>query len=152
MYQSVYDNRALPQQSTAIWGNIVFKSLNLFLSLMLCTNIICTGCISFRILRIHRQFRRISSVSGLTYTMRVVSVIVESCWCDCSSATHVPNTNYLIEHKGLVVSDHNPEMSNNLIPRPSSFPTSSSESVKEHPMERARPQPLWGPCTFGRGR
>ncbi|KAF8181747.1 hypothetical protein K438DRAFT_1179902 [Mycena galopus ATCC 62051] len=68
----------LDTEGPAIWGNIVFKSLNLFLSLTLCTNIICTGLISFRILRIHRQFRWISSVSGLTYTMRVVSVIVES--------------------------------------------------------------------------
>ncbi|KAF8138049.1 hypothetical protein K438DRAFT_1881014, partial [Mycena galopus ATCC 62051] len=68
----------LDTEGPAIWGNIVFKSLNLFLSLTLCTNIICTGLISFRILRIHRQLRWISSVSGPTYTMRVLSVIIES--------------------------------------------------------------------------
>ncbi|KAJ7311714.1 hypothetical protein DFH08DRAFT_973804 [Mycena albidolilacea] len=61
----------------AIWGNIVLKSLNLFLSLTLCTNIICTGLISFRILRIHYQVSPLIA-SGPSYTMRVMSTIVES--------------------------------------------------------------------------
>ncbi|KAF7352149.1 hypothetical protein MVEN_01178100 [Mycena venus] len=52
----------LDTEGPAIWGNIVFKSLNLFLSLTLCTNIICTGFIAFR----------------PTYTMRALSIIVES--------------------------------------------------------------------------
>jgi len=67
----------LDTEGPAIWGNIVFKSLNLFLSLTLCTNVICTGLISFRILRIHRQISWMSA-SGPSYTMKALSVIVES--------------------------------------------------------------------------
>ncbi|KAJ7021880.1 hypothetical protein C8F04DRAFT_1139644 [Mycena alexandri] len=62
-----------------IWGNIVWKSLNTFLSLSLATNIICTALISFRILQIHRQL----TVNGMTnvgsrFGIKLVSVIVES--------------------------------------------------------------------------
>ncbi|KAF8181719.1 hypothetical protein K438DRAFT_1767799 [Mycena galopus ATCC 62051] len=67
----------LDTEGPSIWGNIVFKSLNLFLSLSLCTNVICTGLISFRILNIHLQISELAG-SRPTYTMRVVSVIVES--------------------------------------------------------------------------
>ncbi|KAJ6456429.1 hypothetical protein C8R45DRAFT_1110945 [Mycena sanguinolenta] len=63
--------------SPAVWRNIVFKSMNLFLSLTLCTNIICTGLISFRILHIHNQVSCLETTSG-TYSMRAVSAIVES--------------------------------------------------------------------------
>ncbi|KAF7376691.1 Ras-domain-containing protein [Mycena sanguinolenta] len=63
--------------SPAVWGNIVFKSLNLFLAVTLCTNIICTALISFRILRIYHQVSGLEPTSG-TYSMRAVSAIVES--------------------------------------------------------------------------
>ncbi|KAJ7234873.1 hypothetical protein B0H12DRAFT_152832 [Mycena haematopus] len=61
-----------------VWSNVVFKSLNLFLSLTLCTNIVCTGLISFRIMYIHRQITWLSPNLRPTYTMRAVSIIVES--------------------------------------------------------------------------
>ncbi|KAF7376726.1 hypothetical protein MSAN_00089800 [Mycena sanguinolenta] len=61
-----------------LWGNIVFKSLNLFLSLTLCTNIVCTAFISFRIMRIHREITLLSSSLTPTYTVRAISIIVES--------------------------------------------------------------------------
>ncbi|KAF8170522.1 hypothetical protein K438DRAFT_1982668 [Mycena galopus ATCC 62051] len=67
----------LDTEGPSIWGTIVFKSLNLFLSLSLCTNVIYTGLISFRILNIHRQISELAG-SRPTYTMRVVSIIVES--------------------------------------------------------------------------
>ncbi|KAJ6472478.1 hypothetical protein C8R45DRAFT_1077990 [Mycena sanguinolenta] len=63
--------------SPSVWHNVVYKSINLFLSLTLCTNVICTALIAFRILRIHRDLRWMSS-TGPTYTMRAVSIIVES--------------------------------------------------------------------------
>ncbi|KAJ7234883.1 hypothetical protein B0H12DRAFT_1238933 [Mycena haematopus] len=63
--------------SPTIWSNVVFKSLNLFISLTLCTNIICTALISFRILRVHRQIIMSSNFAS-THTMRAVSAIVES--------------------------------------------------------------------------
>ncbi|KAJ7796587.1 hypothetical protein B0H14DRAFT_2914049 [Mycena olivaceomarginata] len=65
------------EMEDSVWGNRALKSMNLFLSLTLCTNIICTGLIAFRILRIHHQIGWVSG-SGPTYTMRVVSAIVES--------------------------------------------------------------------------
>ncbi|KAF7376767.1 hypothetical protein MSAN_00094000 [Mycena sanguinolenta] len=61
-----------------VWANIVFKSLNLFLSLTLCTNIVCTALISFRIISLHRQITNLSSNIAPTYTMRAISIIVES--------------------------------------------------------------------------
>ncbi|KAF7334774.1 hypothetical protein MSAN_02364000 [Mycena sanguinolenta] len=60
-----------------VWANIVFKSLNLFLSLTLCTNIVCTGLISFRIMSLHRQITLSSNIAP-TYTVRAISIIVES--------------------------------------------------------------------------
>ncbi|KAJ7259993.1 hypothetical protein B0H12DRAFT_407075 [Mycena haematopus] len=60
-----------------VWGNVVYKSLNLFLSLTLCTNVMCTALISVRILRLHRRIAWMS-ISSPTYTMRAVSIIVES--------------------------------------------------------------------------
>ncbi|KAJ6456428.1 hypothetical protein C8R45DRAFT_1034453 [Mycena sanguinolenta] len=65
--------------SPAVWGNIVFKSLNLFLALTLCTNIICTALISFRVLHIYHQVScsELATTSG-TYSVRAVSAIVES--------------------------------------------------------------------------
>ncbi|KAJ6456494.1 hypothetical protein C8R45DRAFT_579663 [Mycena sanguinolenta] len=61
-----------------VWANIVFTSLNLFLSLTLCTNIVCTGLISFRIMSLHRQITHMSPNIAPTYTVRAISIIVES--------------------------------------------------------------------------
>ncbi|KAF7376696.1 hypothetical protein MSAN_00086600 [Mycena sanguinolenta] len=60
--------------SPTVWESIAYKSMNLFLVLTLCTNIICTALISFRILRIYRE---VSSTSRM-YRMRAVSAVVES--------------------------------------------------------------------------
>ncbi|KAF7376791.1 hypothetical protein MSAN_00096400 [Mycena sanguinolenta] len=65
--------------SPTVWGNIVFKCLNLFLSLTLCTNIVCTTLISFRIISLHRQITHLSlNTAPPTYTVRAMSIIVES--------------------------------------------------------------------------
>ncbi|KAJ7164440.1 hypothetical protein C8R46DRAFT_312340 [Mycena filopes] len=62
-----------------IWGNIVWKSLNTFLSLSLATNIICTALIAFRILQVNRRLNANGMSSlGPGYGIRVVTVIVES--------------------------------------------------------------------------
>ncbi|KAJ6513031.1 hypothetical protein C8R45DRAFT_332411 [Mycena sanguinolenta] len=63
--------------SATVWRNIVFKSLNLFLALTLCTNIICTALIAFRVLRTYHQVSCLETTSG-TSSMRAVSAIVES--------------------------------------------------------------------------
>ncbi|KAF8181744.1 hypothetical protein K438DRAFT_1976037 [Mycena galopus ATCC 62051] len=74
---SIWVTLSLSKFDTEGLSNVVFKSLNLFLALSICTNVICTGLISFRILNIHRQISELAD-SRPTYTMRVVSVIVES--------------------------------------------------------------------------
>ncbi|KAJ6456503.1 hypothetical protein C8R45DRAFT_1034706 [Mycena sanguinolenta] len=61
----------------AFWASIVLESLNLFLSLTLSTNIVCTTLISFHIMRLHRQITHLSSKAP-SYTMRAISIIVES--------------------------------------------------------------------------
>ncbi|KAJ7764699.1 hypothetical protein B0H16DRAFT_1525416 [Mycena metata] len=62
-----------------IWGNIVWKSLNTFLSLSLATNVICTALISFRILQIHRRVTATGVTSvGPRFGIKLVSIIVES--------------------------------------------------------------------------
>ncbi|KAF8170518.1 hypothetical protein K438DRAFT_1982665 [Mycena galopus ATCC 62051] len=68
----------LDTEGPSIWGNIVFKSLNLFLSLSLCTNVICTGLISFRILSIRRRQTSGLAGSSFMYTKKDISIIVES--------------------------------------------------------------------------
>ncbi|KAJ6456433.1 hypothetical protein C8R45DRAFT_1222120 [Mycena sanguinolenta] len=61
-----------------VWSNIVFESLNVFLSLTLCTNMVCTTLISYRIMRIHREITSLSSSLAPTYTVRAISMVVES--------------------------------------------------------------------------
>ncbi|KAJ6456469.1 hypothetical protein C8R45DRAFT_1222151 [Mycena sanguinolenta] len=80
-----------------VWSNIVFESLNIFLSLTLCTNIVCTSgyslfsnpripcsfhhttaLISYRIMRIHHEITSLSSSLAPTYTVRAISMVVES--------------------------------------------------------------------------
>ncbi|KAJ6506982.1 hypothetical protein C8R45DRAFT_1090631 [Mycena sanguinolenta] len=56
---------------------IAIKPLDLFLSLTLCTNVICTGLISFRIWYIHRLIAQIIVPSEVR-TPEVVSIIIES--------------------------------------------------------------------------
>ncbi|KAJ7084947.1 hypothetical protein C8R44DRAFT_894055 [Mycena epipterygia] len=70
--------RKLQTVDPAFWGNISFKSLNTFLALTLCTNLICTGLISFRILRSHRRVMSLVSSDDRTDSIKIVSIIVES--------------------------------------------------------------------------
>ncbi|KAJ7649036.1 hypothetical protein DFH06DRAFT_1208843 [Mycena polygramma] len=65
-------------QNSAISSSKV-DSLNAFISLSLCTNVICTGLISFKIIQVYRQVSwMVSSNSGRTDSMRILSIIVES--------------------------------------------------------------------------
>ncbi|KAJ6456459.1 hypothetical protein C8R45DRAFT_1082156 [Mycena sanguinolenta] len=74
---SIWLMTTLAEFHPAVWRKIAFDSLNLFLVLTLCTNIICTALISFRVLRIYHQVSCLESNSG-TASMRAVSAIVES--------------------------------------------------------------------------
>ncbi|KAF7342909.1 hypothetical protein MSAN_02007300 [Mycena sanguinolenta] len=61
----------------SVWHNVVYKSINLFLSLTLCTNVICTALIAFRILRIHRQLRWMST-SAAIYTLLLIATLISN--------------------------------------------------------------------------
>ncbi|KAJ6616753.1 hypothetical protein B0H10DRAFT_2036190 [Mycena sp. CBHHK59/15] len=63
----------------SVFENIVIKSMNSFISLTLCTNLICTGLISFRIFQIRRKVAgMVSGGSGRWDGTKVISIIVES--------------------------------------------------------------------------
>ncbi|KAJ6542889.1 hypothetical protein B0H19DRAFT_1076919 [Mycena capillaripes] len=63
----------------SVFQNNVVKSTNAFIALTLCTNLICTGLISFRIFRVHRRVVGIArgGSSGLA-SIKIISIIVES--------------------------------------------------------------------------
>ncbi|KAJ7740306.1 hypothetical protein B0H16DRAFT_1757990 [Mycena metata] len=74
---SIWLTVTLSTVNTATMDNITVKPLDLFLSLTLCTNVICTGLISFRIWYIHRLVAQIT-ISSEVRTLEVVSIIIES--------------------------------------------------------------------------
>ncbi|KAJ7021564.1 hypothetical protein C8F04DRAFT_1273529 [Mycena alexandri] len=74
---SIWLTVALSTVNTATRDNITVKPLNLFLSLTLCTNVICTGLISFRIWYMHRLIAQ-TTVSSQVRTPEVASIIIES--------------------------------------------------------------------------
>ncbi|KAK6988055.1 hypothetical protein R3P38DRAFT_2661090 [Favolaschia claudopus] len=66
-------------QNSAISSSKV-DSLNAFISLSLCTNVVCTGLIAFRIVQVHRQVSWMvaSNARRSSESLRVLSIIVES--------------------------------------------------------------------------
>ncbi|KAJ7688250.1 hypothetical protein B0H17DRAFT_1068929 [Mycena rosella] len=65
-------------QNSAISSSKV-DSLNAFISLSLCTNVVCTGLISFKIIEVYRQMAwMVSNNAGRADSMRMLSIIVES--------------------------------------------------------------------------
>ncbi|KAK6980732.1 hypothetical protein R3P38DRAFT_3376649 [Favolaschia claudopus] len=66
-------------QNSAISSSKV-DSLNAFISLSLCTNVVCTGLIAFRIVQVHRQVSWMvaSNTRRSSESLRVLSIIVES--------------------------------------------------------------------------
>ncbi|KAJ6468216.1 hypothetical protein C8R45DRAFT_1105592 [Mycena sanguinolenta] len=67
---------ALADSDTSLWSPVDW--MNAFISLTLCTNIICTSLISFRIIRVHRGVAWMASTDSNRDTIRLVSIIVES--------------------------------------------------------------------------
>ncbi|KAJ7642339.1 hypothetical protein DFH06DRAFT_1477531 [Mycena polygramma] len=64
-------------ENSAIYSKV--DTLNAYISLSLSTNVICTGLISFKIIQIYRQVSwMVTSNSGRTDSMRILSIIVES--------------------------------------------------------------------------
>ncbi|KAJ7471621.1 hypothetical protein B0H11DRAFT_2196090 [Mycena galericulata] len=74
---SIWLTVVLPTLNTDARLHITVEPLDLFLSLTLCTNVICTGLISFRIWYIHRLVVQ-TAVSSEVRTLKVVSIIIES--------------------------------------------------------------------------
>ncbi|KAJ7688264.1 hypothetical protein B0H17DRAFT_1068945 [Mycena rosella] len=65
-------------QNSAISSSKV-DSLNAFISLSLCTNVVCTGLIAFKIIQVYRQVAwMVSNNAGRADSMRILSIIVES--------------------------------------------------------------------------
>ncbi|KAJ6542890.1 hypothetical protein B0H19DRAFT_1076920 [Mycena capillaripes] len=62
----------------SVFQNNVVKSTNAFIALTLCTNLICTGLISFHIFRVHRRVVGIAGGSSRLDSIKIISVIVES--------------------------------------------------------------------------
>ncbi|KAJ7259080.1 hypothetical protein C8J57DRAFT_1340813 [Mycena rebaudengoi] len=62
-----------------LWGPVDW--MNALISLTLCTNVICTGLISFQIIRVHRRVAWVVSTDSSRDTIRIVSIIVESGGC-----------------------------------------------------------------------
>ncbi|KAJ6565621.1 hypothetical protein DFH09DRAFT_1363789 [Mycena vulgaris] len=61
-----------------VTGQNVINPGDIFLILTLCTNIVCTGLISFRILNSYRKVAPVLSDSRQSESMRIVSVLIES--------------------------------------------------------------------------
>ncbi|KAJ7719467.1 hypothetical protein B0H14DRAFT_3900923 [Mycena olivaceomarginata] len=61
-----------------VTGENVINPGDIFLILTLCTNIVCTGLISFRILRSYRNVAPVLSDSRQSESVRIVSVLIES--------------------------------------------------------------------------
>ncbi|KAF7359670.1 hypothetical protein MVEN_00691200 [Mycena venus] len=68
----------LGSANATIWSSVDW--LNAFISLTLCTNTICTGLISFRIIQVYRRVAWMTSARSRSghESLRIVSVIVES--------------------------------------------------------------------------
>ncbi|KAF7368467.1 hypothetical protein MVEN_00169900 [Mycena venus] len=62
--------------NTTLWSPVDW--MNALISLTLCTNVICTGLISFQIIRVHRRIAWMASTDSSRDTIRIVSIIVES--------------------------------------------------------------------------
>ncbi|KAJ7215531.1 hypothetical protein GGX14DRAFT_562740 [Mycena pura] len=68
----------LDSANATIWNSVDW--LNAFIALTLCTNTICTGLISFRIIQVYRRVAWMNSTRSQSGRegLRIVSVIVES--------------------------------------------------------------------------
>ncbi|KAJ6550151.1 hypothetical protein B0H19DRAFT_1265012 [Mycena capillaripes] len=62
----------------SVFQNNVVNSTNAFIALTLCTNLICTALISFRIFYVHHQAVGIAGDSPRLDSMKIISAIVES--------------------------------------------------------------------------
>ncbi|KAJ7435903.1 hypothetical protein B0H11DRAFT_2112144 [Mycena galericulata] len=63
----------------SVFQHMLIKSTNVFISLSLATNLLCTGLISFRIFYTYRQISSLLSSSGSpSNSIRIISILVES--------------------------------------------------------------------------
>ncbi|KAJ6522664.1 hypothetical protein DFH09DRAFT_1330464 [Mycena vulgaris] len=72
-------------RNAAVWGGIVQGAVKTYISLTLCTNVVCTSLIAFRIIQVQSQIAgivsRTSDVVGTarrSVSMKVLSIISES--------------------------------------------------------------------------
>ncbi|KAJ6541564.1 hypothetical protein B0H19DRAFT_1173618 [Mycena capillaripes] len=63
-------------ESGTVWSPVYW--MEAFISLTLCINIICTGLISFQIIRVYRRVAWMTSTDSSSESIRIVSIIVES--------------------------------------------------------------------------
>ncbi|KAJ7928869.1 hypothetical protein B0H13DRAFT_967858 [Mycena leptocephala] len=62
-----------------IWNTAIIQVLGTFIAITMATNVICTGLIAFRILRVHHQLAWMGATTpGRSYSMKILSTIVES--------------------------------------------------------------------------